>query len=169
MEGNPARQDSSSTHAPSLDIDTSSIDLSKWIKRRFQVPSDYKSCKFDRYVGINTEVDLSSPLNVFSLFVTSTFLQLIVTESNRYALQCHQNLNLTIKELKVFIALLIIVGFHSLPSMRLYWSKDMNFHVSRISNSMRMHRFLKIWKKSKFNIFRLLSFVLFNFSTINYL
>lgn len=36
------------------------------------------------------------------------------------------------------------MGFHTLPSMRLYWSKNSNFFVPRIAKVMSVKRFLKI-------------------------
>lgn len=53
-------------------------------------------------------------------------------------------LNLTVPELKVVIGVLIIMGMNVLPSMRLYWSEDDNFHHSKIAHIMSVKRFLKI-------------------------
>lgn len=36
------------------------------------------------------------------------------------------------------------MGFHRLPSLRLYWSADENFYNHRISNIMTQKRFLNI-------------------------
>lgn len=121
-------------------------DLNKWSNKHFREPPIFKNSTFKNYVGINTEVNLQSPLQILTLFLTPFFFNLMITESNRYATQCHQTLNLTEEELKKFIGILIIMGFHSLPSLRLYWSQDTNFHVPRISSVMSMRRFLKIMR-----------------------
>jgi hypothetical protein len=118
--------------------------LNKWSKRKFRNPPVYKNSTFNSYIGINKEVDLNSPMNILKLFLTPFFYNLMIIESNRYATQCHQTLNLTEQDFNTFLGILIIMGFHSLPSMRLYWSRDKNFHVSRISSVMSMRRFLKI-------------------------
>jgi hypothetical protein len=44
------------------------------------------------------------------------FLNVIVTESNRYAQQKNKSLELTLEELKAFLGILIIMGLNSLPS-----------------------------------------------------
>lgn len=53
-------------------------------------------------------------------------------------------LNLIVPELKAVIGVLIIMGMNVLPSMRLYWSEDDNFHHSKICYIMTVKRFLKI-------------------------
>lgn len=121
-------------------------DLSKWSNNRFREPPVYKNSTFNNYVGIKTEVDLNSPLKILTLFLTPFFFNLMITESNRYSTQCQQTLNITEEELRSFLGILIIMGFHNLPSMRLYWSREKNFHVSRISGVMSMRRFLKIMR-----------------------
>ncbi|KAG5883376.1 hypothetical protein JTB14_009074 [Gonioctena quinquepunctata] len=60
-------------------------------------------------------------------------MQKIVAESNKYAKQNGTDLALNVEELKSFIGLLIIMCFHSLLSMRRYWSTDPNFSVPRIT------------------------------------
>ncbi|KAG5872843.1 hypothetical protein JTB14_017524 [Gonioctena quinquepunctata] len=59
-------------------------------------------------------------------------MQEIVAESNKYAKQNGTELELNIEELKSFIGLLLIImGFHSLLSMRRYWSTDPNFYSTK--------------------------------------
>lgn len=79
---------------------------------------------------------MNAMLNYFELFMTETFLNLIVTQLNVYASQNKQELCLTIVELKAIIGILIIMDFNVLPSMRLYWSDNENFHNSKISDIM---------------------------------
>nr|CAI5843714.1 unnamed protein product [Callosobruchus analis] len=69
---------------------------------------------------------------------------MIITESNKYATQKGITLNLQQDELQAFFGMLLIMGFHTLRSLRLYWSTDQNFHVSRISSIMSQKRFLHI-------------------------
>lgn len=67
-----------------------------------------------------------------------------MNESNKYAVQSGSNLELTKKEFLAFLGILIFMGFHPLPCMKLYWSLDENFHVERIARIMPLKRFLKI-------------------------
>lgn len=63
-----------------------------------------------------------------------------------YAQQKNVNLELTLQELKAFLGILIIMGFHTLPSKRLYWNSDNNFSVSRIRDIMPLKRFIKLMR-----------------------
>jgi hypothetical protein len=54
------------------------------------------------------------------------------------------SLDLTVEELKAFLGIFIIMGFNTLPSLRLFWSSDTNFHIERIACIMPLKRFLKI-------------------------
>nr|CAH7740636.1 unnamed protein product [Callosobruchus chinensis] len=69
---------------------------------------------------------------------------MIIDESNLYATQQNTQLCLTTEELDAFLGILIVMGFHSLPTMRSYWSTNENFHVERVSKVFSLKRFLKI-------------------------
>jgi len=97
----------------------------KWSKNG-QIPNHFSKFKFNEKFGFNVEVDNSMMLNYFALFVNTTFLNLVVNESNLYAAQSNTELNLSIPELQALIGIFIIMGFNRLPSMRLYWSDDEN-------------------------------------------
>jgi hypothetical protein len=88
-------------------------------------------------------VEIKSPMQNFDIYF-SDFYQYIVDQSNLYSNQCGKNLNLSIIEFKAFLGILIIMGFHRLPSLRLYWNADENFYNHRISNIMTQKRFLNI-------------------------
>lgn len=83
-------------------------------------------------------------LSYLSLFLNPTFLNLIVNQSNLYAIQSNTELHLSALELKAVIGMLIIMGFNNLPNMKLYWSGDKNFHNKRIAEIMPLKRFVKI-------------------------
>ena len=65
------------------------------------------------------------PVELSELFYGKDVLELISMESNRYAVQngAH-NFDLTKEELKVFLAMLILSGYHSLPRQTLYWCRN---------------------------------------------
>ncbi|CAI6367919.1 unnamed protein product [Macrosiphum euphorbiae] len=103
----------------------------------------YDSFDFNEFYGPNVLVDIKSPMQNFDIYF-SDFYQYIVDQSNLYSNQCGKNLNLSIIEFKAFLGILIIMGFHRLPSLRLYWSANENFYNLRISNIMTQKRFLNI-------------------------
>ncbi|PIK50707.1 putative piggyBac transposable element-derived protein 4-like [Apostichopus japonicus] len=61
-------------------------------------------------------------------------------------IQSGVDLNTSLEEMKAFLGLLIITGFHSLPSMFLYWSSDLNCHVEVVSKVMAVKRFRKLMR-----------------------
>ncbi|KAG5883954.1 hypothetical protein JTB14_031779 [Gonioctena quinquepunctata] len=68
--------------------------------------------------------------------IRKDIIQRIVNESHIYAQQRGLTFDTTIEEMKAFFEFLIIMGFHNLPSIRLYWSTDQNMRVSRIANTI---------------------------------
>lgn len=108
----------------------------QWSKTGNKKPNKFTMYKFKEKCGFNVNVDSLNLLNYFELFINISFINLIVKESNLYAVQMNTKLNLTVPELKAVIGILIIMGFNVLPSMRLYWSENDNFHNSKISNIM---------------------------------
>lgn len=106
-------------------------------------PAGITTFIFNRPFGPKCEVDISDPLKIFLIFM-SPILDLIVHQSNLYAEQNGEKLDLTPEELSAFLGILILMGFHQLPSIRLYWSSNGNFLVTRIANVMSLKRFLHI-------------------------
>lgn len=106
-------------------------------------PKTFNDFKFDQPIGPKIHVDISSPLSILLFFIGS-FLADIVNQSNLFARQNHVDLNLTNDELLAFFGILVVMGFHPLPGMRLYWSNDPYFHVEVVSSVMSLKRFLKI-------------------------
>ena len=90
-----------------------------------------------RYCGptpaASKPVDTSmSAAELFAHYFTDKVWQLIITETNRYAVKCKQNLSdhsrawtpVTIPEMKAFIGTLILMGIVKSPQLDLYWSTD---------------------------------------------
>lgn len=59
----------------------------------------------------------------------TTICDTIIHESNKFAIQNGDVLDLSKEELYAFLGILVFMGFHNLPSVRLYWSEDENFQV----------------------------------------
>ncbi|KAG5867061.1 hypothetical protein JTB14_007706 [Gonioctena quinquepunctata] len=96
-------------------------------------PSAFDNYCFQEPYGPTFNVNIDKPSDIFQHFMSDDIMQRIVSESNKYAKQNGTDLELNVEELISFIGLLIIMGFHSLPSMRRYWSTDPNFSVPRIT------------------------------------
>lgn len=113
----------------------------KW-EKSYSSPKTFDSSKFDQPFGPTT--DCSMPLDSFSQFLDDNIMQHMVDQSNMFACQQGHTLDMDVRELKCFIGMLIIMGFHDLPSMRDFWSTNPNFRVERIASLMPVKRFLKI-------------------------
>ena len=78
-------------------------------------------------------------------------IDLIVTESNRYAMQQGQAFETNSDEIKAFLGLVIFMGYHCLPSARNYWSTDEDLQVGFVTKVMTLKRFEKIKRFIHFN------------------
>jgi len=115
----------------------------KWQKKCTK-PVTLKKFKFIQPFGPNVQVDLDSPLAIFETFFDGELFNIIITQTELYVTQKNKNFPISIEEIKAFFGILVIMGFHKLPTLRSYWSTDFNFSVSRISNIMSLKRFLQI-------------------------
>lgn len=86
------------------------------------------------------------PIRYFENFFTDEVFELIVTQTNLYAEQ-QKIIGWTPvdeRELKAFLGILVIMGYHILPSIELYWSSDPDFRVNEIASTMTVKRFKQI-------------------------
>lgn len=102
--------------------------------------------------------DCNDPFSLYKLFFTDYILDMIVEETNKYAVQCINNSSSSSKrhqqawqpvtrgEMNTFIGILLIMGVTQLPEIRLYWSKKDMYTNARIKNAMKRDRFLYILK-----------------------
>ena len=69
------------------------------------------------------------------LFVSTSVLDVIITESNRYAQQClgesySQWTPMMLEELEAYMEFMVLMGLVKLPSVYDYWRKDKVFHAA---------------------------------------
>lgn len=114
-----------------------------WSKKSNQVLT-FNNYNFSESPGINVDVDSLKPVDFFRVYFDKNICEVIVVESNLYASQQKTQLDLCQEELDAFLGVLIIMGFHCLPTLRSYWSTNMNFHVERVAKVFTLKRFLKI-------------------------
>ena len=92
----------------------------------------------------------SSPLGVFQLFFTTSLLELIVKQTNQYALECMENerfevwTKITVEELCAYLGFMILMGLVDLPALYDYWQKDEIFNYIPISRRISRKRFTDI-------------------------
>ena len=94
----------------------------------------------------------ASEVDFFMLLFTSAIIQHIVDETNRYAEQSQAARQLqdvawsptTTVEMKAFIGINILMGFHELPEIDSYWSSDEMLGVPAVAKVMTKSRFKKL-------------------------
>lgn len=120
----------------------------EWTKKSWADRPHFQPSSFDqipmrpkRILPANTR-----PIRYFEKFFTDEVFELIVTQTNLYAIQ--QNIigwtPVDGREFKAFLGILIIMGYHVLPSIDLYWSSDPDFRVNEIASTMTAKRFKQI-------------------------
>lgn len=92
------------------------------------------------------EDGLLTPYYFFNLFISDEIIDDIVFQTNLYAEQEYQKTNkkyipTTVKEIKVFIGLNLLMGIKPLPSYRDYWSVKDDLHDSYVSQFVTVNRF----------------------------
>ena len=66
---------------------------------------------------------------------------IVVPETNRYAAQNGVAFETNADEIKAYIAICIIMGYHKLPAVNDYWSTDIDLGIPAIQNVMARARF----------------------------
>lgn len=106
-----------------------------------------------------------TPKDYFELFIDDEFLDLITMETNRYADQFMASVNNDLSEhsrarkwiptnrneMKLFLALNMLMGINSLPDMKLYWSSREAVRTPIFSEFMSRDRFFLLLKFLHFN------------------
>lgn len=95
--------------------------------------------------AIQASVVSLTPVEVFSLYFTDEIFNKIVEFSNIYSKQQNRHdFHLTSVDLRKFIGILILSGYHSLPQQRMYWSLDSDKGLEIVRKCMPRNRFESI-------------------------
>ena len=117
---------------------------------------------FREHVGPRVPIP-SNILSIFLSFMTSSIWQLIIDQTNLFALQClgeekyAQWVEVTVDELKAYLGFMILVGVVKLPSIYDYWKTSAIFHYSPIASRISRDRFFEISRYFHFTDNTLLS------------
>ncbi|CAG4953735.1 unnamed protein product [Parnassius apollo] len=93
------------------------------------------------------------PIDVFQNFFPEYLVQVLVEQTNRYAVQNKSN-NFTpvlSEEMKAYLGILIMMGLNPLPDMELYWSNDPFYNNAEILKIMPIKRYKKITENLHIN------------------
>nr|CAH7764813.1 unnamed protein product [Callosobruchus chinensis] len=94
------------------------------------------------------EITLSRPVDLFERFWTSEFFEYIKKQTINYSRQVNPNstFELSVNEVKVFFAILMISGYSPKPRRDMYWSLDADLRNEAIADAMPRNRFREILK-----------------------
>jgi DNA excision repair protein ERCC-6 len=86
-----------------------------------------------------------SPVQLFFKFFNNSVMELLITESTRYAKSKNKHdFDIGEDDLCAFIGILLLTGYHSLPNEKLYWSKAEDVAVPLAAGRMPRNRFMEI-------------------------
>ena len=84
-------------------------------------------------------------IDTFSNFFSDDFINLIVTESNRYAkANGNDNWETNDNEIRAYIGFTILMGIVKMPRLYNYWSTNPTYHYFPIANKISRNRFMEI-------------------------
>lgn len=88
-----------------------------------------------------------SAVDMLDYFLGESVVNLLVDQSQKYAafLNC-QDPKISHKEMRVFIAILILSGYNTVPSKRHYWDQGEDMRNHMVHNCMRRDRFMTIMR-----------------------
>lgn len=111
-----------------------------WISGDFEKTSKFEKHNYTCY-------DRMSSIQLFELMISENVLELLETETSRYAINSgYSDSKITKDKLKCFIGILLISGYNRLPGKDFYWDSDLFMGNNDINQSMRRDRFRKIMR-----------------------
>lgn len=147
------------TESNSKQVTTTTTGPSSSKKRSVVVPKWGKNVSFPKVIPCSSESllakqeqmkhDLSdrTPYELFRQYYDDEVQNLIIAESVKYARQ-KNNTSFTLdkSDLDVFIGIMLLTGYHSLPRERMYWCRDEDVQIPYVSSKMSRNRFTEIKK-----------------------
>ncbi|KAK9727551.1 Transposase IS4 [Popillia japonica] len=116
-----------------------------WSQTEPQYSSSPSSTEATRKEEISRLLGGKTPLEIFYLFFDEDILNLIVEFSIKYAKQNNRHdFTLSVAQLKQFIGILILTGYHTIPATDMYWSKDLDKGVDLVTKCMSRNMFRAI-------------------------
>lgn len=99
----------------------------------------------DQLEKVKIDLKESSPIQIFEKIFDKNIFQLIIDQSTIYTQQKNiHDFVVTVEEIKNFIGILLLSGYHKLPQQRMCWSLDEDLGVEIVSKCMSRNRFLEI-------------------------
>lgn len=103
-----------------------------------------KMHNFTAVSGATINTEGMSRREIFELFFNDELVEKILHETNKYGARNANFVQVTEAELKVYIALNIVMSLVQKPTVQSYWSKDKSIETPYFNNVMPRNRFLSI-------------------------
>jgi hypothetical protein len=110
----------------------------------------FKKAKYTGTVELPTgaqfaeQFEIKYPQQYFRQFFDETLLHFIVDMTNLYSVQeSGKSINVTKKELEIFIGIEILMGIVKMPAVEDYWCNDLRFESVASSMSLKRYRCIK--------------------------
>nr|CAH7726921.1 unnamed protein product [Callosobruchus chinensis] len=101
----------------------------------------------DRLELVKSDLENLSPVDIFEKLFDSDIYNHISQQTNIYSSQKNKHdFFVSRDDIKIFVGILLLTGYHKLPSERNYWSLDDDLKVPIVANAMSRNRFLEIKK-----------------------
>ena len=102
----------------------------------------------DNFHKRNDECSGKLLVEVFDMLFNSSIRDLIIKESTNYAKSTHNDANfaMTENELKQYVAVLFLAGYHSLSQQRLHWERCIDVDMPIVCKSFNKNKFSMIKK-----------------------
>ncbi|KAK0046136.1 PiggyBac transposable element-derived protein 3 [Biomphalaria pfeifferi] len=102
-----------------------------------------------KYVLPDCPDEVGTPISYFGQFFTPDMMQLIVEETNRYAVQNGSRFRINMQNLETYVGILLRMGIVHMPRYRMYWSSELRYNA--IADYMSRNMFEDIGRFIHFN------------------
>ena len=106
---------------------------------------EYQTRNFDQ---LNDECSGKLPVEIFDMLFNTSIWKLIIKETTKYAKSAYNDTNFSMLEsdLKHYVVVLFLAGYHSLPQQRLYWERCIDVKVPIVYKTISKNKFALIIK-----------------------
>ncbi|XP_060598151.1 piggyBac transposable element-derived protein 3-like, partial [Ruditapes philippinarum] len=131
--------------APDSDLVTPRPKRPAPVKRKWE-NKDLPEQDKDRFTWHGSNIDKSrwpqTPDGIFNLFFDDDVINMIVEQSIRYAgSKGNHSFSTSPQEIRIFLAILLISGYNTVPRRRQFWSRDDDVRNEAIARTMPRDRY----------------------------
>ena len=106
---------------------------------------DHSEAYENNLLKMKEQLKGSTPVKVFEEIFSEEIVQFIIKESVRYATETNRPATTSSSdEIKIFIGVLLISGYHKLPAETHYWSNDEDLGLQTVKNALSKSKFQEL-------------------------